>query len=116
MRIVIDIPEVFIAHWKMDRFKDSLRRMKADAESCEMWSGNYEAELCDMLITAFQEAKVVPPHGRLIDADFLGKILKREVEDELNKNTSPLSWSYVYECLMNDLNIMPTIIEAEEEA
>lgn len=59
---------------------------------------------------------VPTPHGRLIDADFLGKILKREVEDELNKNTSPLSWSYVYECLMNDLNIMPTIIEAEEEA
>jgi len=59
-------------------------------------------------------SNIPTPHGRLIDADFIGKILKREVEDELNKNTSPLSWSYVYECLMNDLNIMPTVIEAEE--
>lgn len=67
MKITLDIPEVFIAHWEMDRFKDSLRRMKADADSCEMWSGNYEAELCEMLITAFEEAKEVPPHGRLVD-------------------------------------------------
>ena len=60
----------------------------------------------------FQLAEI-PPHGRSIDADFLTKILKKEAEDEVNKITSPISWSYAYESLMNDLNIMPTIIEAE---
>ena len=56
----------------------------------------------------------VPTHGRLIDADLLGKILKERAEEEWNKNTAPFSWSYAYECLMDTLDIMPTIIEAEE--
>ena len=57
----------------------------------------------------------VPPNGRLIDADLLGKILKDRAEDEWNKNTAPFSWSYAYECLIDTLDSMPTIIEAEEE-
>ena len=107
MRIVIDIPEVFIAHWEMDRFKDSLLRMKADAESCEMWSGNYEAELCDMLITAFQEAKVVPPRRRLIDADKLKEEFPHDEDWDYPVNTN----SYVVETIDKS----PTIIEAEEK-
>lgn len=61
------------------------------------------------------KVKEIPAHhGRLIDADLLGKILKRGVEDEWNKNTAPFSWSYAYECLIDTLDTMPTIIEAEE--
>lgn len=60
------------------------------------------------------KVKEIPAHhGRLIDADLLGKILKRGAEDEWNKNTAPFSWSYAYECLMDTLDSMPTIIEAE---
>lgn len=58
----------------------------------------------------------VPPHGRLIDADFLSKVLKERAEDEWNKNTAPFSWSYAYECLIDTLDSMPTVIEAEEGA
>lgn len=57
----------------------------------------------------------VPPHGRLINADLLGNILKDRAEAEWNKNVSPLSWSYAYECLMDILDDMPTVIEAEEQ-
>lgn len=61
------------------------------------------------------KVKEIPEHhGRLIDADLLGKILKRGAEDEWNKNTAPFSWSYAYECLIDTLDSMPTIIEAEE--
>ena len=60
-------------------------------------------------------ADVPTPHGRLIDADLLSKILKKRAEDEWNKNTAPFSWSYAYECLIDTLDIMPTIIEAEAE-
>ena len=60
-------------------------------------------------------ADVPTPHGRLIDADLLGKILKERAEDEWNKKTAPFSWSYAYECLIDTLDIMPTIIEAEAD-
>ncbi len=62
------------------------------------------------------KVKEIPAHhGRLIDADLLGKILKERAEDEWNKNTAPFSWSYAYECLIDTLDSMPTVIEAEEE-
>jgi len=114
MRIVIDIPEVFIAHWEMDRFKDSLLRMKADADSCEMWSGNYEAELCEMLITAFEEAHEIPvPHGRLIDADELQRQFERMANEEWNKNIA-VSAASCFDDAAVIVEDAPTIIAAEE--
>ena len=63
----------------------------------------------------YTQAVPVPPHGRLIDADFLGKILKTRAELEWNKNTSPISWSYAYECLIHILDTMPIIIPDSTE-
>ena len=63
----------------------------------------------------YTQAVPVPPHGRLIDADFLGKILKTRAENEWNQNISPISWSYAYECLIDILDIMPTIIPDSTE-
>lgn len=57
----------------------------------------------------------VPDHGRVIDADALVKVLKRCSEDEWNKATSPFSWSYAYECVVDIVKGMPTIIPAEKE-
>ena len=53
MKITIQIPELFKAHWTQDRFEDSLQRLCADAHCL---AGNYEQELAQMLITAFKEA------------------------------------------------------------
>ena len=63
----------------------------------------------------YTQAVPVPPHGRLIDADFLGKILKRRAENKWNKNTAPISWSYAYKCLIDILDTMPTIIPDSTE-
>lgn len=57
----------------------------------------------------------VHDHGRLIDADLLVKVLKRCSEDEWNIETVPFSWSYAYECVMDIVEDMPTVIEAEGE-
>lgn len=57
MLVAIEIPYEFQDHWDKDYFEDSLRRLKADADTCEGCSGNYEAELCDMLITAFKSSR-----------------------------------------------------------
>ena len=63
MRIEIEIPKEFEEHFKQDKFKDSLLRLKADTnyglEHDETISGIYEIELLDMLVVAFEEAEVI---------------------------------------------------------
>ena len=63
MKLMIDIPKDFEQHFNEDKFKDSLLRLKADAnyglEHESTISGNYEIELLDMLVVAFEEAEVI---------------------------------------------------------
>ena len=60
MKITIEIPKEFESHYIKDAFKDSLERLKADANCL---AGNYEIELCDMLIKAFEEThNYTTPH------------------------------------------------------
>lgn len=51
LKVLIDIPDEFLAHWNRDRFADSLQRLEADAN---LLAGNYEKELAEMLIQAFK--------------------------------------------------------------
>jgi len=107
MKIIIDIPKEFNIHWEMDRFKDSLRRMKADAEFCELLSGNYEAELCEMLITAFAEAQEIQtPHGDLIDRDAL-----KENGDLVNEEMGLYSYQGI---AMDSINSARAVIKEEK--
>lgn len=55
----------------------------------------------------------VPEHGRLIDADALIKVLKTKAKNPLNKETTPYSWAFAYECLADVVGDMPTIIPAD---
>lgn len=61
MKVTIDIPKEFEQHFNLDRFKDSLSRIRCDTCYCfgDGVSGEYEIELLDMLITAFEEAEVI---------------------------------------------------------
>ena len=63
MKVVIDIPKDFEQHFNEDKFKDSLLRLKADTnyglEHESTISGNYEIELLDMLVEAFEEARTI---------------------------------------------------------
>lgn len=56
MKIVIDIPEDFFKDYQEDKFKDCFERLKADINCC---AGNYEKEICKMLIAAFQKSTIL---------------------------------------------------------
>ena len=53
MKIILEIPEEFEPHFKIDRFEDSLHRLSADAH---LIAGNYEQEVAKMLIEAFRNS------------------------------------------------------------
>lgn len=63
MKLMIDIPKEFEQHFNEDKFKDSLLRLKVDTnyglEHDETISGLYEIELIDMLVVAFEEARII---------------------------------------------------------
>ena len=58
MKIIIEIPDQFKGHYRGDRFKDSLERVLFDARGHRIIAGNYEWELMEMLIEAFQKSEV----------------------------------------------------------
>ena len=62
MKITIDIPKEFERHFKEDKFRDSLLRLKTDTqdglEHDNTISGMYEIELLDMLVEAFEKAEI----------------------------------------------------------
>lgn len=63
MKIVLDIPKEFIAHYKDDKFVDSLKRIEYDLRPCwyavknDFMSGRYEVELIEMLVKAFGKSQ-----------------------------------------------------------
>lgn len=62
MKIELDIPNEFVAHYKEDKFVDSLKRIEYDLRPClyavrnDFMSGRYEVELVEMLLKAFGES------------------------------------------------------------
>ena len=62
MEIKIEIPKEFEEHFNMDRFKDSLERIRVDIECARLsyptMSGLYEIEVIKMLRNAMTKAEV----------------------------------------------------------
>ena len=64
MTLLLEIPKEFEQHITYDKFQDSLNRMYYDLKDKVghgILSGNYEMELLNMLMSAFNSAKVVQP-------------------------------------------------------
>lgn len=55
----------------------------------------------------------VPKHGRLIDADALMAHFEKIADIEWNKKAAPISWSYAFEDVMDDIENAPTIVPAD---
>ena len=84
------------------------KRPLCDALVQYMSYGEWEAKRLD-------NCPLVPiPHGRLIDADALIKVLKAKATNPLNQETTPYNWTFAYECLADVVGDMQTIIPAEE--
>lgn len=70
MTLLLEIPKEFEEHITYDKFQDSLNRIYGDLKGDigrGILSGNYEMELLNMLMIAFNSAKVVQPLESLID-------------------------------------------------
>ncbi len=107
MELLINIPKEFEQHFQADRFEDSLHRLRADMH---LMAGLYEQETAEMLIEAFKNAVLVPPHGRLIDADALEQDAQKRML-MCNKNDNQFQKPYE---VMRAISLAPTVIEAEE--
>lgn len=108
MTVLITIPNEFEQHFQSDRFDDSLHRLSADAH---LLAGNYEQETAKMLSEAFKSAVIVPPHGRLIDADALYEQFVHE-QVQLYK-LGRIDFENQKREDMHEIFTAPTIIEAE---
>lgn len=56
MTIEIKIPKEFEDNFRRDRFGDALKRLRADSSGILV--GLYEKEVADMLVTAFEHARI----------------------------------------------------------
>lgn len=56
MKVVIEIPKEYEIDFKSDKFKDFFSRVIADMNCL---CGNYEKEIAQMLICAFNNGKVI---------------------------------------------------------
>lgn len=64
MKLLIEIPKEFEEHFNMDKFEDSLERIRVDIKvnlenGILQLSGCYEMELAEMLRDAMNKAEVV---------------------------------------------------------
>lgn len=57
--VKMEIPDEFREHWDTDRFKDSMSRIRIDAQVDGVLSGKYEVELVDMLTNSLENAEVI---------------------------------------------------------
>ena len=56
MKIIIDIPNEFTGDYIADKFKDFFSRVIADID-CKGLCGNYEKEIAEMFIKAFENSE-----------------------------------------------------------
>ena len=96
VEIVIKIPKGFEEHYALDKFEDSLQRLRFDVHKSliagreNILSGNYEIETLDMLTEAFLNSTSLPKGHRLMDADKFVNSLKGierlHIDDELRSS------------------------------
>lgn len=58
VRVVIDIPKDFARDYAADKFKDFFSRVIADIDCNGMCCGNYEVEIAEMFLKAFDDSYV----------------------------------------------------------
>lgn len=58
MRVVIDIPKDFARDYSADKFKDFFSRVIADIDNGSLLCGNYEKEIAEMFLKAFNDSFV----------------------------------------------------------
>ena len=89
MKLIIDIPREYERDFIADKFKDFFLRVIADI-TCNGLCGNYEKEIAEMFIKAFDEAIIgeVNPNANVIpvaNISFDKEDMQKMIQDELKK-------------------------------
>lgn len=89
MKITIDIPREYERDFIADKFKDFFSRVITDID-CSGLCGNYEKEIAEMFIKAFDEAIIgeVNPNANVIpvaNMSFDKEDIQKMIQDELKK-------------------------------
>lgn len=75
-KLLLDIPDEFIKNYKNDKFNDAINRVKFDIKDYRETikgyglSGNYEDEVLDMFIDAFEKSKLIENEKELEEEDL----------------------------------------------
>ena len=89
MKLTIDIPKGYEKDFIADKFKDFFSRVIADI-NCDGMCGNYEKEIAEMFLEAFDKAivgdvnlnaNVVP----VVNMSFNEEDIQKMIQDELKK-------------------------------
>lgn len=89
MKLTIDIPREYERDFISDKFKDFFSRVITDID-CSGLCGNYEKEIAEMFIKAFDEAIIgeVNPNANVIpvaNMSFDKEDIQKMIQDELKK-------------------------------
>ena len=82
-------------------WSDEVCRGEGVAEAFIIENSEERSEFCPLI-------EIPTPHGRLIDADKLAKV----IEDAINRKDNPLGYDAVE--ILGEIYVAKTIIEAEE--
>lgn len=81
MGLLINLPDEFVSHYEKDKFKDSLERIIFDLRSRlgngdVNLAGNYEIEVLEMLMAAFENSSVDDLYRIRMDMSYntMGKV------------------------------------------
>jgi hypothetical protein len=81
-KLLLDIPDEFMKNYKNDKFNDAINRVKYDIKDYRETikgyglSGNYEDEVLDMFIDAFEKSKLIDNEKELENEEI------EEIENE----------------------------------
>lgn len=89
VKITIDIPREYERDFSAGKFKDFFSRVIADI-NCDGMCGNYEKEIAEMFLEAFDKAIVgdVNPNANVIpvvNMSFNEEDIQKMIQDELKK-------------------------------
>lgn len=89
MKLTIDIPRGYERDFIADKFKDFFLRVIADI-NCDGMCGNYEKEIAEMFLKAFDKAIVgeINPNANVIpvaNISFDKEDLQKMIQDKLKK-------------------------------
>lgn len=89
MKVTIDIPREYERDFSADKFKDFFSRVIADI-NCDGMCGNYEKEIAEMFLEAFDKAIVgeINPNTNVIpvvNISFDKEDIQKMIQDELKK-------------------------------